>query len=221
MDKVFGFIRKKNFFKKKIIIKALKRLDEINKSNKFKTNYKNIREIKNKDIVNEKLFFLLMKKIKKKFELVSGFNDLKFKKLWLVNSTANETNKNKLPYVLHIDKQRYFKAMVYLHNIENKNGPIMFGEAKNKINIEKIRLNLPHNYKKKKLNIIQSKHINKNLSSMTGKAGDVIFFDTNIPHKASIIKKGCYRKILRFDFERPSFNSKLPIFFNKIKYIFS
>ena len=43
---------------------------------------------------------------------------------------------------------------------------------------------------------------------MTGKAGDVIFFDTNTPHKAGIIKGSYYRKVLRFDFERPCFNPK-------------
>jgi len=36
---------------------------------------------------------------------------------------------------------------------------------------------------------------------MTGKAGDVIFFDTNTPHKAGIVKEGFNRKILRFDFD--------------------
>ena len=47
---------------------------------------------------------------------------------------------------------------------------------------------------------------------MIGRAGDVIFFDTNTPHKAGIIKKGFYRKVLRFTFDRPVFfNSKSPI----------
>ena len=55
---------------------------------------------------------------------------------------------------------------------------------------------------------------------MTGKAGDVIFFDTNTPHKAGIINEGYYRKVLRFDFERPFFNPKQTIFnyiINKFK----
>lgn len=46
---------------------------------------------------------------------------------------------------------------------------------------------------------------------MIGNAGDAIFFDTNTPHKAGIIEKGYSRKILRFDFERPSFNPQNPI----------
>ena len=50
---------------------------------------------------------------------------------------------------------------------------------------------------------------------MTGKAGDVVFFDTNTPHKAGVIKARHFRKILRFKFKRPSFNPK-PFILNRI-----
>ena len=50
---------------------------------------------------------------------------------------------------------------------------------------------------------------------MTGKAGDVIFFDTNTPHKAGIIKSGYFRKVLRFKFKRPLLNPK-PFIFNRV-----
>jgi len=82
------------------------------------------------------------------------------------------------------------------------------------------RKKLPNDYKKKKLNIIDKKHIDGDLIPMIGNAGDVIFFDTNTPHKAGIINEGYYRKVLRFDFERPFFNPKQTIFnyiINKFK----
>ena len=53
--------------------------------------------------------------------------------------------------------------------------------------------------------------IDGKLIPMIGNAGDAIFFDTNTPHKAGIIEEGYSRKILKFDFERPSFNLQNPI----------
>lgn len=74
------------------------------------------------------------------------------------------------------------------------------------------RKKLPNDYKKKKLNIIDKKHINDDLIPMIGNAGDVIFFDTNTPHQAGMVKNGKTRKVLRFDFERPLFNPKQSLF---------
>ena len=98
--------------------------------------------------------------------------------------------------------------MVYLHDINLDHGPIHLGKAKNNVDIEQIRKKLPQDYKKRGLNILNSNQIDGNLTPILGRAGDVIFFDTNTPHKAGEITEGYNRKILRFDFERPSFNSK-------------
>ena len=70
------------------------------------------------------------------------------------------------------------------------------------------------------MNIIDKKHIDGDLIPMIGNAGDVIFFDTNNPHQAGMVKNGKTRKVLRFDFERPLFNSKAS-YFNSILNIIS
>jgi len=81
--------------------------------------------------------------------------------------------------------------------------------------LTKRRIKLPQNYQEKGLNTIADKDLDGNLTPITGKAGDVIFFDTNTPHKAGVIKNSYYRKVLRFDFERLRFNAK-PFIFNRI-----
>ena len=118
-----------------------------------------------------------------------------------VFSRSNLTKKDILPYKTHFDKQRRLKAMVYLHDIDLEHGPIHLGKVKNNIDIDLKRKELPDDYQKKGLNSINSSLLNGDLIPMTGKAGDVIFFDTNTPHKAGIVKEGFSRKILRFDFD--------------------
>ena len=139
--------------------------------------------------------------------------------MWLVHSSPNNQNKNFLPYIPHIDKQRYLKAMIYLHDVSFNHGPIYLGKLDSSIDIERIRKKLPYNYKEKGLNSINYQQLDGSLIPMVGSAGDVIFFDTNTPHKAGIIKDNYSRKILRFDFECLSFNQKptlLKHIFNKI-----
>ena len=214
----FYFTKDSNLIDKSLAKQLLKKFEEIDKKNAYKNiDYPNIIELKDDDILKEPLFLSLLNIIQKKFQLITNFNDLSFKKLWLVNSSSNNANKTVLPYINHIDKQRYFKAMVYLHDVTLNHGPINFGIVKDSIDIEQKRKRLPQDYKKKGLNIIDEKYLKSSLTAMTGNAGDVIFFDTNTPHKAGIIKNHYYRKILRFDFERPSFNPKQTILNRVIK----
>lgn len=215
----FSFKHEKFFLNKELIQLSNERFEKIHQENTFQTNLKHIFEIDAKSIQKEPLFQRIMNEIHKKFQTIINVSDLKFKKLWLVNSFSKNTDLTSLPYIAHIDKTRYFKAMIYLNNVSINNGPIHLGKAKESIDIEKIRRKLPSNYKAKKLNIISDKNLETNLIPMVGKAGDVIFFDTNTPHKAGIINKGYNRKILRFDFERSEFNAKKNIlenFINKI-----
>ena len=51
---------------------------------------------------------------------------------------------------------------------------------------------------------------------MIGTAGDIIFFDTNVPHMAGIVEQGYKRRVLRFDFELDGLNKK-PSFFDRVK----
>ncbi len=202
------------------ITKLLNRFNEIFQNKIYNNSgVSHIFELKKNDIEKEPLFKSLLNIIEKKMKFLTNLNDLIIKKMWLVNSAPNNQNKNFLPYIPHIDKQRYLKAMIYLHDVSLNHGPIYLGKLDNSVDIEKIRRKLPYNYKEKGLNSIKYQQLDGSLSPMVGNSGDVIFFDTNTPHKAGIIKDNYSRKILRFDFESLSFNKKptyLKKFFNKI-----
>ncbi|MAD56965.1 MAG: hypothetical protein CMK44_00140 [Porticoccus sp.] len=222
MDKFF-FHKENSVINEKLINSLLDRFDNIFNRDDYKTDHQNTRELNNESISKEPLFQSLLNQIHKKFETITNTPDLKFNKLWLVYSQSSSGDKSKLPYIPHIDKSRYLKAMIYLNDVSINNGPIHLGKVKDNIDIENIRINLPHNYKLKNLNVINDKNLEKDLTPMIGKAGDVIFFDTNTPHKAGNISEGYYRKVLRFDFERPSFPYKknlLEKLFNKLRFDF-
>jgi len=208
MKNNFTFIKEVKLLDKVLIDKHLIKFDKIYQERIYKNIHTNFCELKKDNVLKDPLYLSLLNKIQKKFELITGFNDLSFEKLWLVNSSSNDTSKVGLPYIPHIDKRRYLKAMVYLHDVSLKHGPIHLGKVKNNIDIEKKRKKLPKDYKEKGLNTIEDEHLEENLSPMLGKAMDVVFFDTNVPHKAGIIEDGYCRKVLRFDFERPFFNPK-------------
>ena len=213
----FLYTKDRKFIGENLSKNLLTRFNIIYEKNIYnRKDYSHVYELKNDDILNEPLFLSLLNRIQKKFELIANVTDLNFEKLWLVNSLSNDSKKTKLPYIPHIDKRRYLKAMVYLHDVSLEHGPIHLGRVKNTINIEKKRKQLPQDYKEKGLNSINDKDLDGSLMPMTGKTGDVIFFDTNTPHKAGVIKNNYYRKVLRFDFKRPHFNPKLSIL-NRIK----
>ena len=204
----FTFIKEVGLLDKDLANKHLIKFDKIYQEKTNNDIYTNFCELKKDDILNDPQYLSLLNIIQKKFTLLTGFNDLNFEKLWLVNSSSNDKSKVGLPYIPHIDKRRYLKAMIYLHDVSLEHGPIHLGKVKNNIDIEQKRKELPKDYKEKGLNTIEDEHLEENLSPMLGKAMDVIFFDTNVPHKAGIIKDGYCRKVLRFDFERPFFNPK-------------
>jgi hypothetical protein len=216
----FYFNQEKLFLDQELTRSLNDRYEKIYRDGIYKTSHDHIREIKEKSILNEPLFKLVMNKIHLKFQAIINVSDLKFNKLWLVSSSSNNTDKNTLPYIPHIDKQRYLKAMVYLHDVSHNHGPIHLGKIKANIDIEKKRKNLPKNYKVKGLNTIEENLLDTEMSPIIGKSGDVIFFDTNTPHKAGIVKEGFCRKVLRFDFERPFFNHKTSVLKSLIGKIF-
>ena len=204
----FTFIKEVGLFDEGLANEYLNKFDKIYQEKTNKDICTNFCELKKDDILNDTQYLSLLNIIQKKFTLLTGFNDLNFEKLWLVNSSSNDKSKVGLPYIPHFDKRRYLKAMIYLHDVSLEHGPIHLGKVKNNIDIEQKRKELPKDYKEKGLNTIEDEHLEENLSPMLGKAMDVIFFDTNVPHKAGIIKEGYCRKVLRFDFERPFFNPK-------------
>jgi len=213
--KNFNYDKQNILRDEKQVKKLLKKFDQIFENNLYRCHTPGIRELKGDEILKEPLFVSLLDEVHKQFELILGKKDLNFEKLWLVSSTSSDVDEHQLPFIPHIDKDRSLKAMVYLHNVSFDHGPIHLGVAKNTITIEKRRRELPKDYQSKGLNTIDEKDIDGDLAPMIGKAGDVIFFDTNAPHKAGILKKGYYRKVLRFKFKRPSFNPR-PFILNRI-----
>lgn len=216
----FLYKKENKLIDKEQITKLLDRFNEIHQNKIYNNSgVSHIFELKGSDIEKEPLFKFLLNVIEKKIKFLSNLNDLSIKKMWLVYSTPNNQNKNFLPYIPHIDKQRYLKAMIYLHDVSYNHGPIYLGKLNSSVDIEKIRKKLPYNYKEKGLNSIKYQQLDGSLIPMVGSAGDVIFFDTNTPHKAGIVKDNYSRKVLRFDFENLSFNKKPTILkkiFNKI-----
>ncbi len=208
MKNDFIFAKKNLLLDEVLTEKLLREFDQIYQENTSKNIHANFLDLRKDDIMKIPLFLSLLNKIQKKFETIIGHNDLSFEKLWLVSSLSDDTSKITLPYIPHIDKHRYLKAMVYLHDVNLEHGPIHLGRVKSTTDIEQKRKKLPSDYKEKGLNTISDKDLDGSLTPITGKAGDVIFFDTNTPHKAGVIKDNYYRKVLRFDFERPYFNPK-------------
>jgi hypothetical protein len=220
MTSNFSFVKENTLLSKELTESLLKRFDEIWDSTEYESSYPNVRVLTADAVSKEPLFASLLDEIYKKIGVVADVADLSFSKLWLVSSTSSDTDKNTLPYIPHFDKQRYFKAMVYLHDVTLGHGPIYFGEVKDCSSIERRRLELPADYKLKGLNSIHVEDLAEDLVPLLGNGGDVIFFDTNAAHKAGVVTEGYQRKILRFDFERPTFNSRPSIFKRVLNRIF-
>ena len=194
MSNKFHFTKKDQVFNKELINQVLGRFDQIHKENSYKSITSNIKELTKNDVLNEPLINSLLDKIYKHFKFIIGKSDLIFLKVWLVSSKSSHTNREILPYIPHIDRNRKLKAMVYLHDIDLEHGPIHLGKLKNTIDIDKKRKKLPEDYQKKGLNTIDDEYLESDLIPITGKAGDVIFFDTNTPHKAGVVKDSYCRK---------------------------
>ena len=197
---------KKNFIDSDEISILNKRFDDIKSKKTYASVHKNISELSAQETYMEPAFDNINKIIREYFVENLGLKNLQLTKLWLVSTTHSDVNPSQLPYVPHFDKLRYFKVMVYLHTITTDHGPIHLGKINNEIDIEKRRKKLPDDYKVHGLNIIDEQDLREGLTPLIGEAGDVIFFDTNIPHKAGILTVGYERRVLRFDFELPGLN---------------
>mgnify|MGYP000645636319 CR=1 FL=1 len=159
MKNNFTFIKEVGLLNNDLAEKHLIKFDKIYQEKIYRNIDTNFCELKKSDILKYPLYLSLLDIIQKKFELITGFNDLSFEKLWLVNSLPNDSSKVNLPYVPHIDKRRYLKALIYLHDVSLKHGPIHLGKVKSTIDIEQKRKKLPKDYKEKKLNTIDVEHL--------------------------------------------------------------
>tara|TARA_B110000483_G_C18075206_1_gene495808 strand:- start:28 stop:720 length:693 start_codon:yes stop_codon:yes gene_type:complete len=218
----------KDFYSHTIIKDKVSNIDEIiDFSDRIKTYtecytaHNNIYEISKKTISKFNFFENLMLTIKSLIETNFEVSNLIFNKIWFVETEHQNSDMKKLPYKLHFDQQRFFKAMLYLHDVSLDHGPIHFGKIREDIKINVIRKNLPKNYKDLNLNDIKQIDLVERPKPLIGKKGDLILFDTNEPHHAGLVSPKFKRKVLRFDFEHNSFNEHLlnkQNYFLKIKH---
>ena len=157
----------------------------------------NLVEIRNQSLKRTTALLGLFKNIKIQYEKML-FRELYFDKLWLVRTIPGITDFERLPYTAHFDKTRYFKAMVYMSDVDINCGPIFLANFQVE-NTETVRKLLPSDYKIKNLNKF-SRSVDASLIPIIGNAGTIVFFDTNTPHKAGIVRPGHYRDVIRMDF---------------------
>ena len=181
----------------------------------------NITELNIDQVVNSEIFNVVYKKIEACVMNILNVSNISLAKVWMVKSQSDDSNPNKLPYLPHFDKDRYFKAMIYLHDVGKDHGPIYFGKLHNPSQINIRRKSLPKNYKMLELNVIQKHELKTDMQPILGTKGDVIFFDTNAAHCAGIITKGFERKVIRFDFKHSSFEIKPSIIHRVLNNLFS
>ena len=127
----------------------------------------------------------------KKFDLLSG---LMLQKLWLVESTFENVDTSKLPFVPHIDITRATKIMIYMSDVATEDGPMYIAKDV-----------LPEDYEsKRKLVGAKGENIISDLRlsfcPLIGSAGHFHIFDTNLPHYAGAPSPGGSRSIMRLDF---------------------
>lgn len=160
--------------------------------------YENIAIVPKQDVYSSSIYSKILEKIYNRID-----NNLKertkFLNIWIQKSTKQTYKKGELPFIPHIDKDRKFKVMLYLTNVNIENGPIHFLDEPGH-NYEKKRLNLPEDYRKEKKNVVKNFELSKYQPAL-GQFGTAIFFDTNCPHFAGEQKNNKERKILRFNFQ--------------------
>lgn len=181
---------------------------------------KTIVQLNSEQIENSEVLDVVYKRIKTHFTEVLNITDISLAKVWLVKSQPKDIDPTKLPYLPHFDKHRYLKAMIYLHDVDISHGPIHFGKLLSPSQINVRRKALSANYKELGLNIIQQSDLKSDMEPILGKKGDVIFFDTNAAHCGGIVSEGFERRVVRFDFDVPGFNSNSSLlrkFFNRVR----
>jgi hypothetical protein len=195
-----GFLREKDISLLDGIFKA--KLSGID-SQKIHTN---VVQLSAEETTGDVVLSSILVRIKEHFTDTLEASGLVLNKVWFVKSQSKDTDPNKLPYLPHFDKHRYLKAMIYLHDVVEDHGPIHFGRLLNPAEIDTRRRRLPANYKDLGLNTIKASEMISGMEPVLGKAGDVIFFDTNAAHCAGIVSDGFERNVIRFDFDVRGFN---------------
>lgn len=132
-------------------------------------------------------------------EAASGRACPPLEKVWFQRSTNSWTSEHDrtVPFLPHIDKRRYLKAMLYVSDV-NKDSGAMETSALPPQDYERMRRRLPRNYKERGLNVIDLPPAA--FFPLSGAKGTIILFDTNTPHHAGEVTPDHERRIVRLDF---------------------
>ena len=208
MNKNFEYAVAKSFLSEEIVSLLSSEFSRVFNDQKANTIDPHIVQFTAKQIDNSGALSPVLGQIMSHFTDALNVSGIALDKVWFVKSTSKDTDPNKLPYLPHFDKHRYLKAMIYLHDVVEDHGPIHFGRLLNPAEIDTCRRRLPANYKDLGLNTIKASEMISGMEPVLGKAGDVIFFDTNAAHRAGIVSEGFERNVIRFDFNVRGFNSQ-------------
>ena len=138
-------------------------------------------------------------RIAREIELAAGRACPLLEKVWFQRSTSSWTSEQHkaVPFLPHIDKRRYLKAMLYVSDV-NKESGAMETSALPPQDYERMRRRLPRDYKERGLNLIDLPP--DSFFPLSGPKGTTILFDTNTPHHAGAVAPGSERRIVRLDF---------------------
>ncbi|GAB3034866.1 phytanoyl-CoA dioxygenase family protein [Bowmanella dokdonensis] len=176
-------------------IPALGELFELNYQKWRNPNYENVASLTRHQVEYDKDFNTLLVKV---CGLDTSLTSIaRLEKVWLVKTQHKDTHPTTLPFIPHVDYRRYLKVMLYVDKVTSEHGPFS-AVAQDPEQYEMLRRSLPPDYKSSMLNRVDVPF--EQFTAYTGEAGDIIFFDTNIPHFAGQVRPGLTRRVLRFDF---------------------
>jgi len=125
-------------------------------------------------------------------------------KIFATWSTGTEEVPQKLPFVAHTDRFQMFKYMIYLHDVTAENGAMAAAAGEQK-KLAQTRLDWIASGKpyEQRPNILPENAFD--LKPVEARAGSVLVFDTDTPHKAGKALPGQQRRALRIDIVCPSY----------------
>ena len=164
--------------------------------------YENVASLSTQDIAELPAIAAMFEDVRKHMQEISPA--LQFEELWLVSTKEGNIHPDVVPFVPHIDKHRYLKAMIYLDDVGEYDGPFTVASCAPSLN-DALRKTFGPDYKERRQNVIEMLPRSA-YKPCTGQAGSIIFFDTNCPHFAGHVRGGGKRRVFRFDFTKRAWN---------------
>lgn len=112
-----------------------------------------------------------------------------------------------------------FKSILYLNDVDNKNGPFQLIEKSHKLLVTLINsLILKKGYPDTRFSEEQIKHLyNKKIQTITGRAGTLILFDGSLVHRGAPLINGIRYAITNYYYPVDDCESQIKNFKDKIK----